>query len=51
MFGDSKAALELLKGFEKDELDISDSIKSEFAGALEKLNVAAKKLKTKKAKK
>jgi len=48
LFGDSDAALELLKGFEKDELEVEGSIKDEFRAALEKLNVAGKKLRGKK---
>lgn len=48
LFGDSTAALELLKGFEKDELEVEDSVKNEFREALEKLNVAGKRLRGKK---
>jgi hypothetical protein len=39
VYGDSAAALEMLKHFEKDELTVSDEVKSEFAGALEKLKL------------
>jgi len=42
MFGDSAAALEMLKSFEKDELKISTDIKSQFDEALEKLKAASK---------
>lgn len=44
MFGDSKAALEILKGFEKDEVEVSANIKAEFAEALGKLKIAGHKL-------
>lgn len=47
MFGDSKTAMELLKNFEKDEVEVSDRIKLEFKGALEKLKIAGKRLKAK----
>jgi len=48
-FGDDEGAVELLKGFEKDEVTISSSVKAEFASALEKLSLlGAKKKKTKK---
>lgn len=47
-FGDSEEAMTLLSGFEQDELKVSDSVKAEFAGALEALNLhAAKKSKRK----
>jgi hypothetical protein len=39
LFGDSKEALELLHHFEKDEIDVSTSIKNEFGLALEKLQL------------
>lgn len=44
-FGDSKAATDLVKGFENDEAKVSDNIKSEFAAALEKLNLSGKQVK------
>jgi hypothetical protein len=44
MFGDSEAALEMLKGFEKDEQSIPNEIKAEFRSALEKLKVSKKQL-------
>lgn len=43
LFGDSSAALELLKGFERDEVTVSDNIRSEFAAAMLKLGVSAGK--------
>lgn len=43
MFGDSEAAMEILSRFEKDEVTVSEEIKSEFASALEKLKVAGQK--------
>lgn len=39
-FGDAKEAVELLRSFEKNEVEVSDSVKVEFAEALKKLNVA-----------
>lgn len=39
-FGDDSGALEILKGFEKDEVTVSDSIKAEFQAALEQLKLA-----------
>lgn len=48
MFGDSKQALEMLKMFEKDELEVGDNIKAEFQKALEKLKVKGLKGKAKK---
>lgn len=46
MFGDSAAAVTLLQSFEKDELAVSDEVKSQFDRALEALKVAgAKKVK------
>ncbi len=42
-FGDSEAAVDLLKGFESDEITVSDSVKNEFKAALEKLNLAGSK--------
>lgn len=41
-FGDSDAALELLKRFEQDEVKVNDAIKAEFAAAMEKLQLAGK---------
>lgn len=42
-FGNSTAAVELLRHFEKDEVSVSDEVKAQFEAALEKLKVAAKK--------
>jgi archaellum component FlaC len=42
-FGDNEAAVDLLKGFENDEITISDNVKNEFKAALEKLNLAGSK--------
>ena len=42
-FGDSEAAMEMLKTFEKDEVKISTDIKAQFDAALQALKVAAKK--------
>lgn len=42
-FGDSEAALEMLKSFEKDEVKVSTDIQSQFDGALEILKMSAKK--------
>lgn len=42
MFGDSSEAMSLLGRFEKDEIEVSSKIKSEFAAALEKLKVLGK---------
>jgi hypothetical protein len=52
MFGDSQAAMEILKGFERDELKISDDIKAEFDKAMQtiKLKAAPKAKKALKAK-
>jgi hypothetical protein len=44
MFGDSKEAMDILKHFEKDEVELSDDIKTRFAEALEKLKVSRKQL-------
>jgi hypothetical protein len=44
MFGDSEAALEMLKSFEKDEQTIPDEVRAEFQKALEKLRVSKKQL-------
>lgn len=41
MFGDSKAAMEVLSQFEKDEVAIDKNIKAEFDNALKKLKLAA----------
>jgi hypothetical protein len=42
-FGDSDAAKDLLKHFEKDEAQISQNVKDQFAAALEKLKLLGKK--------
>jgi hypothetical protein len=42
-FGDSDAAKDLLKHFEKDEAQISQNVKNQFAAALEKLKLLGKK--------
>jgi len=44
MFGDSEAALEMLKSFEKDEQTVPDEVRAEFQKALEKLRVSKKQL-------
>lgn len=46
-FGDDEGATELLRGFERDEVKVSDDIKAEFANAMKKLNLAAGKKKRK----
>jgi hypothetical protein len=51
MFGDSQAALEMLKGFEKDEETVPENIKEEFKSALEQLKVSRKQLVARKTKK
>ena len=51
MFGDSQAALELLKSFENDEVEVSANIKAKFDEALDKLKLSVKKLPKKTAKK
>ena len=43
LFGDSKEAMDILHHFEKDEIDVPSNIKSEFAGALERLRLKGKK--------
>jgi len=43
IFGDSEAALEILKGFEKDEAHISETVKAGFVEALEKLKLIGQK--------
>jgi hypothetical protein len=49
-FGDSAAAVELLRGFENDERKVSSDVKSQFNEALEKLKlIAAKGRKAKQA--
>lgn len=48
MFGDSKAAMDILQRFEKDEVDVSSTIKAEFSGALERLQLRGGKKRTKK---
>lgn len=51
-FGDSEAAMQMLKTFEKDEATISDDIKAQFDNALNALKLAAKKgLSTRRTKK
>jgi hypothetical protein len=42
-YGDSEAALQLLKGFERDEVTVSDEIKSQFDNALKVLKLAGNK--------
>ena len=44
IFGDSEAAMEMLKGFEKDEVTVSSAIKEEFRSAMEKLKLAKSQL-------
>lgn len=51
IFGDSQTALELLKGFEKDEVKVSENIANQFKEALEKLKLSGLKRKQLKAKK
>lgn len=41
-FGDSDAALELLRHFEADESRISDNVKASFDDALKKLKLSVK---------
>lgn len=50
-FGDSAAAMDILRRFEKDEAEVSTEIKAEFQDALKKLKLAAtrKRKTTKKA--
>lgn len=43
MFGDNDAAIDLLAHFEKDETEISGSVKEQFDLALEKLKISVKK--------
>lgn len=40
-FGDSNAAMSILRRFEEDEAEVSTEIKAEFQGALKKLKLAA----------
>ena len=51
MFGNSEAALELLRRFESDEVKLSDDVKMELGQAMDKLKLAVatnkKKLKAK----
>jgi hypothetical protein len=42
-FGDSEAAMEMLKTFEKDEVRISGDVKAQFDAAMEALKLAGKK--------
>lgn len=51
MFGDSEAAMEMLKSFEKDEQTVPEDVKAEFKNALEKLRVSKKQLGTGRKKK
>lgn len=50
-FGDSAAAVELLRRFEKDEVEVSDKVSASFKAALEalKISVKTKKPKAKKS--
>lgn len=48
-FGDSAAAVELLRGFEKDEAEVSTEIKAEFSQALKTLQLAGKSKKSRKS--
>jgi len=41
-FGDSEAALSMLKSFEKDEATVSSEVREQFDQALEALKAAAK---------
>lgn len=50
MFGDSKAATNLLERFERDEVQLEGEIKAEFSTAMQKLKEAAKGLTSKTAK-
>jgi len=43
-FGDSQAAMDLLANYEKDEIDLGDSIKEKFSNALSELKASIKKL-------
>jgi len=43
MFGDSEAALEILRSFEKDEQELSSDVKEEFKKAMNVLKAAGKK--------
>lgn len=48
LYGDSENAMEILRHFEKDEVQVSSSVKQKFDNALEKLKLSAlKKKKTK----
>jgi tripartite-type tricarboxylate transporter receptor subunit TctC len=49
-FGNSTAAVELLRHFESDEVKVSDQVKAQFDEALNKLKVAAKAPKKKASK-
>jgi len=44
MFGDSEAAMEMLKSFEKDEVSLPEEVRAEFQKALDKLKVSKKQL-------
>lgn len=54
LYGDNQAALELLQGFERDELEVTKSVTSEFTGVLDRLGIGKaqrKALKGKRSKK
>ena len=51
MFGNSEAALELLRHFEQDEVKLSDDVKLELGQAMEKLKLAVGNKKKKQLKK
>jgi hypothetical protein len=42
-FGDSEAAVEMLRHFEKDEVQVSEKVKHQFTAALEALKLSVKK--------
>jgi hypothetical protein len=48
-FGDSEAAMEMLRTFEKDEVKVSSDIQGQFDAALDALKVAAKRSPAKKS--
>lgn len=48
LFGDNAAAVELLQQFEKDEVQVSDGVKAEFASALSALKLRKAQLAPKK---
>lgn len=49
-FGDSAAAMDILRRFEKDEAEVSDEIKVEFQEALKKLKLAGTKKRARRTK-